>query len=172
MVADDEPVNRKMLRIILDKIPACNKVFLSENGQQLLDQVAANPDDAQLIISDIMMPGMNGPEAVAKIFTETRSSAFVVFVSGGNLRDDDKEILQELLQDERVLGVMAKPFSRDDVHASFFAACSLDDEARREDSRKNLRALTRDAALPISNCNVRDLPDRFQKPKLEAPESL
>jgi len=161
MVADDVPVNRELLNMIIERIPACDNVLISEDGQQLLEQVAAQPDDIHLIISDIMMPGGNGPEAISKVFTETRSNAFVVFVSGGDLSDRDKAILKELLQDERVLGVMPKPFTFNDVRDAFFAACSPDDEACREDSRENLKSLTRNAALFVLNCHVRDLPKRF-----------
>lgn len=157
MIADDERLNRFAASRILQMFPGCGEIGLSEDGTQLLTQIAADPDKYGLIITDIMMPGMTGPEAVKEILQSTRTNVCVVFISGGGLGKSDRRILSEILGDERVLGVIEKPFTKEDIGRAFRAAFGQDSE--RETARQELVSGTRVAAEDILQI---ELPSRFQ----------
>lgn len=157
MVADDDTSNRFVVSRFLGRISGCGEIGLSKDGARLLEQIAADPDKYGLIVTDIMMPGMTGPFAIKEIFRSTRSGACVVFMSGGNLGNSDREILREILNDERVLGIIGKPFNKDDIGRVFQAAFGQDPE--RETARQELIFGTRAAAEDILQIK---LPGRFQ----------
>jgi two-component system sensor histidine kinase RpfC len=59
-VAEDNPTNRKVLSLVLDR--AGHRVRLAGNGEELLDLLEAGRFD--LVIADIQMPEMGGLEAL------------------------------------------------------------------------------------------------------------
>lgn len=63
LIVDDDPVNRKLLRAILNK--EGYEPFVAENGQQAIDVYNAERPD--IILMDIMMPVMNGYDAARRI---------------------------------------------------------------------------------------------------------
>ncbi len=63
LVVDDEPDNRELLELILEWEGFA--VTKAANGAEALDAVRLELPD--LILLDVMMPGMNGYEVVAKI---------------------------------------------------------------------------------------------------------
>ena len=63
LVVDDVPTNRSVLKSLLVK-PDC-MVFEAENGVRALDIVENN--DLDLVVLDIVMPGMNGIEVLTRI---------------------------------------------------------------------------------------------------------
>lgn len=60
VLAEDSPPNRKILTHLLEKMGF--KVVACENGQEALDQLKSGQHDVKLVISDIMMPTMDGLE--------------------------------------------------------------------------------------------------------------
>lgn len=63
LVVDDEPINRRVLEAML--IPLGYEVFLAQDGPEALEQVYNNMPD--LILLDVMMPGMDGFEVCRKL---------------------------------------------------------------------------------------------------------
>ncbi len=63
LVVDDFPMNIELLKEIL--IPAGYMVDSAEKGQEAIDKVFNDPPD--LVLLDVMMPGMNGYEVCRKI---------------------------------------------------------------------------------------------------------
>lgn len=63
LVADDEEYNRKLARVILEK-HGC-QVVEAVSGNEAVVVVESQPVD--LVLMDVRMPGMNGPEAAARI---------------------------------------------------------------------------------------------------------
>ncbi|MBF0126156.1 MAG: response regulator [Magnetococcales bacterium] len=63
LVVDDEPGNIAMLR---NALLADYKIFFALNGQDALDSVAS-PNRPDLILLDILMPGMNGFEVCKRL---------------------------------------------------------------------------------------------------------
>lgn len=68
LVVDDDPRARKLLRVILEH--AGYEVALAEDGETALLELARRPAD--VVIADLMMPGMDGIELVARLRREAR----------------------------------------------------------------------------------------------------
>lgn len=65
LVVDDEPLIRASAKRILSRI-GC-EVFLAENGIEAVEQYKKNQDRIQLVILDIAMPIMDGPECFRRL---------------------------------------------------------------------------------------------------------
>jgi len=84
-------------------------VLAASGGEEALDIVMEDPDAIDLVVSDVIMPGMTGPEMMRKV-REVRSDVLFIFISGyaeDNFRD-------EMLEDEN-FRFLPKPFSLNDL---------------------------------------------------------
>ena len=70
LVADDNMINRKLIKIILEKVGV--KVTLSENGQEAFDKYKEESYD--IIFMDIQMPVLDGVEATQHILAYEREN--------------------------------------------------------------------------------------------------
>lgn len=109
VVAEDSAPNRRILVHLLKK---CNfNVIECEDGQVAWEAIEGLPaGEPHLLISDIMMPRMDGMALLRKIReSETRANLMVVFVSALS----DKEHIGEA-KELKVNGYILKPitFSR------------------------------------------------------------
>ena len=103
LVTDDEAQVRSLARDIL--LGAGYRVLEAEDGEQAL-RVAENHQGAiHVLLTDIMMPGINGKE-LADRFLVARSDAKAIFMSGR---------VAEVISDAGVLipadAFLAKPFT-------------------------------------------------------------
>jgi signal transduction histidine kinase/CheY-like chemotaxis protein len=64
LIVDDEPRNLFTLKVLLE--PRKMKILTAENGQECLNVLAKHPE-TDIILMDIMMPVMDGYEAIGKI---------------------------------------------------------------------------------------------------------
>ncbi|MFP4034242.1 MAG: EAL domain-containing protein [Desulfovermiculus sp.] len=79
LIVDDESVNRKMLHMFLQKIDNVH-IVEANGGQEAVDKAQNDPPD--LILMDIMMPGMDGLEACRHIKQmEATQDIPVIFLS-------------------------------------------------------------------------------------------
>ena len=79
MVVDDEPDMRHLLRITLEE--AGYGVVEAAHGQAALDQVRRSPP--QLVVTDWMMPRMNGGELIQRLRADETTKAIpIVIISG------------------------------------------------------------------------------------------
>jgi two-component system cell cycle sensor histidine kinase/response regulator CckA len=81
-----------------------------------------------LLVTDVVMPGLSGPELVARI-SETGSELPVLYMSG---HSDNPALLREVMTAERRL--ITKPFSASQLTGMVRAA--LDGHAETSQSRK------------------------------------
>ena len=79
LVVDDSPVMRTFIRRVLELtgLPA-KQVLEADDGQSALDTLGTTKID--LILSDVNMPGMNGPEFLRRLSMEPALSAIPVLV--------------------------------------------------------------------------------------------
>ena len=78
LVVDDEaPLLRYIGRALED---SGYHVLRARSGREALDQMRESPFPVQLVVTDVSMPGMTGPELAARIATEPCPPA-VLFVS-------------------------------------------------------------------------------------------
>ena len=79
LVVDDEPDIRYLLRVTLEL--AGYRVVEAAHGEAALEQVRDSPP--QLVLTDQMMPVMNGGELIERLRAETSTKAIpIVMVSG------------------------------------------------------------------------------------------
>jgi CheY-like chemotaxis protein len=108
LIIDDEPGILKILRKILEG--AGHTVSDAPDGAVALRHFEGRPAD--LVITDIFMPGMDGIEFLVSI-RKTDPDARVLAMSGGGLLSRD-----QALSDASLLGadqILQKPFSKDEV---------------------------------------------------------
>jgi two-component system cell cycle sensor histidine kinase/response regulator CckA len=76
----------------------------AEDGEEALEIINAKPGHFDLVISDVVMPGMNGPTLIRQA-REKLGDARVIFISGYA----EQELAKQL--DDRAVSFLPKPFS-------------------------------------------------------------
>jgi two-component system response regulator ResD len=87
LVVDDEPHIRRVLEAMLGKEGF--EVVTAEDGEQGLAELATGNVD--LVILDLLMPGANGLEVLAKIRTDAVLGATPVIILTAKGQDIDRE---------------------------------------------------------------------------------
>ncbi len=106
VVDDDKLVRDSVIRVLTR---AGYRTFAATGGTDALEIMETKKHDIALVVLDIMMPGMTGPE-LAQRFAERRIPAKVLFVSGfapGALPDEARAMTRESL--------LQKPFENADL---------------------------------------------------------
>lgn len=101
LVIDDDHDVRKVTSILLER--AGYTVLAAPDAEEGLDVLGARSDDIDVVLLDIMMPGMTGKDALPRI-RELRADLPVVFFSGYG-RD---EVAEHLAEDPHT-SFLAKP---------------------------------------------------------------
>ena len=83
----------------------------AENGEVALQIIKDNGGDFDLVISDVVMPGMDGPTLIREA-REWLGSARVIFISGYAERD-----LADALDEDREISFLPKPFKLTELAA-------------------------------------------------------
>jgi CheY-like chemotaxis protein len=103
LVVDDEAQVRTLARDIL--LGAGYRVLEAEDGEQALRVAQDHPGAIHILLTDIMMPGINGKELADRFFV-ARPDAKAIFMSGR---------AAEVISDAGVLipvdAFLAKPFT-------------------------------------------------------------
>lgn len=105
LVADDEADIRRLLRLLLSA--EGYEVLEAGNGEEAL-AAAAREDSLDLVLLDIMMPGMNGIETCRRLRQITKVP--ILFLTASTL-DDDKAAAYRSGGDD----FLAKPFSQPEL---------------------------------------------------------
>ena len=110
LLAEDEPAVRRLVAAYLAE--AGHRVLAAADGAEALAMAAAHPGPIDLLVSDVVMPGMNGRE-LHEALRAGRPGVRVVFMSGYPALPGTQE--------EIVAGgpeaVLAKPFTREELLA-------------------------------------------------------
>ena len=130
LVVDDHPVNRDLLRIMLQAAD-CH-VFEAADGREALDAVAAKPLD--LVLMDVRMPGMDGlaaTRAIRALDTPARDTP-ILAVTADAMPEDAARCLAAGMD-----GHLPKPVTQARLHEAVSAA--LEQAALRQ-AAENARA--------------------------------
>ena len=119
LVVEDEPAVRQMVRRSLEA--AGLTVLEAENGTQALEVVAMRRERPKLVLTDVIMPGLNGRELSERLAT-TQPGLPVLFMSGYT---GDDVLARSLLPDEAAF--IQKPFAPDELVARVRAMLARDD---------------------------------------------
>ena len=101
LVVDDEPTIGEVVSRYLER--AGYEARVAEDGLAALDAVAERPPD--LIVLDLMLPGLDGLEVMRRVRAEDRSSAIILLTAKGD--ESDRIVGLRLGADDYVV----KPFS-------------------------------------------------------------
>ncbi|MEZ5937999.1 MAG: response regulator [Hyphomonadaceae bacterium] len=102
LVEDEEGVRG----IAAQLLGSCGyQVMEAGDGEEALELIKQNPGGIDLLISDVVMPGMDGP-ALLRAARPYLKSTRVMFVSGYAERD-----LAKTLEEERSISFLPKPFT-------------------------------------------------------------
>jgi CheY-like chemotaxis protein len=107
LIVDDDPDIRRLLGFVLKA--AGRRVLTAANGQEALTVLRSAPDNPCVILLDLMMPVMSGPEFRAAQLADPELSHIPVIVFSA---------LGEVVEQARALGALAymrKPFVPDKV---------------------------------------------------------
>lgn len=114
LVVEDDPA---LLRVAADGLVRCGyRVVAAGSGEEALERFADRADEVDLLLSDMVMPGIDGLE-LAQRFADLNPTVRSVLMSGYPLRP------QELHPEESGHSIwIQKPFSLDDLARTVHAA--------------------------------------------------
>jgi len=110
LLVDDDIIVREIAREMLTM--QGYQVLEAPNGQEALQQMAATTSPIHLLVTDIMMPGMNGRELAEQMLAK-QPTLRVVFMSGYN----EDELLRKGISSQSVTFV-PKPFTINSLSAA------------------------------------------------------
>jgi CheY-like chemotaxis protein len=79
LIAEDEPILRSLLQKLLNRWGY--RTLVAHDGKQAFEVAEQHPGDIDLLLSDVTMPRMGGPELAAKL-TMKRPALKVILMSG------------------------------------------------------------------------------------------
>jgi len=109
LIVDDEPINHQLVARALESLNA--QLEYANNGNEGIARARTLKPDA--IITDVMMPNMNGLQVLEKLFHQ-EAKCSIVLMSGHGERLEAAEKLAKQL-DLRLIGTLEKPFRLRDI---------------------------------------------------------
>jgi two-component system NtrC family sensor kinase len=107
LVADDEAISRRLLQNYLQKWG--HEVVVAENGAEAWALFEA--DEFPIVLSDWMMPEMDGLELIRRIRASKRTGyVYVILLTAKSQKDDVVEGMEAGADD-----FLSKPFDRDEL---------------------------------------------------------
>ena len=106
VVDDDENICRVVRRMLN---AAGYDVDVANNGQEALAKLTP---DVNLVLSDVLMPEMDGIEMIMRLRKEA-PDAKIISMSGGGIQD--KEHVLDIAQRLGASKTLSKPFSREEL---------------------------------------------------------
>jgi CheY-like chemotaxis protein len=107
LLVDDQEMVREMTRAVLDQ--EGYDVMVAASGEEAVRVCESFTGTIDLVIADVVMPGLSGPETIARV-RASRPGTRVIFVSG---------YTADALGDRHPLGsgtrFLQKPFKPDDL---------------------------------------------------------
>jgi len=107
LLAEDEPAVRRFTRILLEELG--HTVLVAEGGEEALSLSKGHAGAIELLVTDVMMPGMVGTELAMKL-KHGRPDLRVLLISGYT---DPAGVAE--LEDEVGMAFMRKPFTLSDL---------------------------------------------------------
>lgn len=121
LVVDDEAIIRATASAILSELGY--DVLIAESGDMALELYTQNPEAIDLIILDLMMPGMSGRECFRQL--RERSPGCRIILSSGFSHSGDLDDLRKA----GFSGFLAKPFRSSDLSRAVANALNHDQPA-------------------------------------------
>lgn len=118
-IAEDDIVTRTL---ISEQVKSFGYAVTSfEDGISVFEALSNNPDGADLLITDVRMPGMDGIELIARLRKMEQFSGFPIIIMSGVVGVKD---ISELLKNG-ASRFLAKPIDPDDLSENIRKALSV-----------------------------------------------
>ena len=118
LIVDDDPVNSRFLLEILSPYAACDTARNGQDGLNAFDQALRFGHPYDVIFVDVMMPGMDGHQALERMRhleheqgISSSGAAKVIMISA---LDDTRTVYRAFFEGQ-ALSFLAKPFTCDSV---------------------------------------------------------
>lgn len=111
LIVDDVEGVRQSLQIVLES--AGFDILEAENGREALD-ILYKTDDIDIVLTDIMMPEMNGLQLCKEIRNTFKHIKIIAMSGGGNLLQGDPTLEEAA---KFAVKVIRKPFRKADILA-------------------------------------------------------
>jgi CheY-like chemotaxis protein len=105
LIAEDHPVNRKLLKIFLERAGAT--VITAEDGQEATEKMGEKPFD--LVFMDIQMPRLNGYEATSWIRKQGYTLPVIACTASAQQNEKEQCLLFGMTD------ILPKPYKRQEV---------------------------------------------------------
>jgi two-component system LytT family response regulator len=146
VIADDEHLARKKLRVLLDSEPGVQVIADCQDGQQTIDAVKAHKPD--LLLIDIKMPDLDGFQVLGQITPE--EMPVVVFTTAY-----DQFAIRAF--EAHALDYLLKPFDRERLHHAIERArAELLKSHNRDLTGRILDLLARNAEAKVEHSQADD----------------
>lgn len=109
LVAEDDPGVRSLLRRALERLEL--RALIAEDGEQAIALAELHAGEIDLLLSDVVMPGLTGPQLYAQLLTR-QPSLRVLFISGYA-----DEVFRKHGIDPAKVSFLPKPFNFADLAA-------------------------------------------------------
>jgi twitching motility two-component system response regulator PilH len=113
LIVDDSPTERHVLNEMLTK--AGFEVITSDNGEDAIAKAKSERPD--VILMDVVMPGLNGFQATRAISRDPETKAIPIIICTSKAQETDK--IWGMRQGAR--GYIVKPIDRDELLAKIAA---------------------------------------------------
>lgn len=111
LIVDDNAGDREILEEVLEEAELKINLIHAQNAQDGIQLARSeNPD---LIIMDILMPGMSGGDAVKLLKTDKRTDHIPIVFLTGISSNNDKDGTGHINIDEQFYDSVAKPIDKD-----------------------------------------------------------
>jgi two-component system, cell cycle sensor histidine kinase and response regulator CckA len=113
LLAEDDNIMRRLTRKMLEEHGY--QVLEAEDGHSALSAIRSHPEPIQIMLTDVVMKGMTGPELVLKVI-DSHPEMKVVYMSG---------YTGELVANQGIdagIRLLEKPFTRADLLRTIDAA--------------------------------------------------
>jgi len=118
LIVEDDFICSKVMKLILDQQGKCDTAIDGAEGVKFVDKALNDKEPYDLICLDIMMPNMNGHEALDKIRESERQHGFHIGQGAKILMttalSDHKSVMQSFKGE--CDGYLIKPISKDAVN--------------------------------------------------------
>jgi len=117
LVADDEEIVRSVLQRSLERHGF--RVMLARDGQEALELFEQHREQIQLVLLDVLMPRLDGPQALAQMM-ESEPNLVSCFMTGHAGKYEEKDLFRAGAR-----RVFAKPFRLAEVLHSLRELCGV-----------------------------------------------
>jgi CheY-like chemotaxis protein len=119
LIVEDEPDNREVVRVVVEEILGCRAV-LAIDGPEAVEKAFEHLPE--LILLDMMLPGLNGYEVCKLLKGDPRTTAIPIVALTAMARAEDRALAREVGCEDFV----DKPFDLDTLEKKIRAHVNCD----------------------------------------------